>query len=63
LISLKDAQDYLFNLKEHTEMADVTHQPANEASSRRPDNFIVGVIDEQPQVENAVNELNSLGFS
>ena len=43
-------------------MADITDQTANEASSRRPDNFIVGVIDEQPQVENAVNELNSLGF-
>jgi hypothetical protein len=43
-------------------MADITHQMDNEASSRRPDNFIVGVIDEQPQVESAVNELNSLGF-
>jgi hypothetical protein len=43
-------------------MADITHQSGNEASSRRPDNFIVGVIDEQPQVESAVNELNFLGF-
>jgi hypothetical protein len=43
-------------------MADITHQTGNEASSRRPDNFIVGVIDEQPQVESAVNELNFLGF-
>jgi hypothetical protein len=43
-------------------MADITHQIDNEASSRRPDNFIVGVIDEQPQVESAVNELNSLGL-
>jgi hypothetical protein len=43
-------------------MADITHQPGNEASGQRPDNFIVGVIDEQPQVENAVNELKSLSF-
>jgi hypothetical protein len=43
-------------------VADTTSQTSNEASGRRPDNFIVGVIDEQPQVGSAVDELNSLGF-
>jgi hypothetical protein len=43
-------------------VADTTSQTSNEAPGRRPDNFIVGMIDEQPQVGSAVDELNSLGF-
>ena len=44
-------------------MADATHGTGNEPPGRRPENFIVGVVNEQPQVESAVNELNSLGFA
>jgi hypothetical protein len=43
-------------------VADATPRTNDEVPGRRPDNFIVGVIDERPQVESAVNELNSLGF-
>lgn len=44
-------------------MADVTQRTSQDTSGRRPDNFIVGVINEQPQVESAVSELNTLGFA
>lgn len=44
-------------------MADVTHRTSQDTSGRRPDNFIVGVISELPEVESVVNELNSLGFA
>jgi hypothetical protein len=43
-------------------VADVTHRTSQDTSGPRPNNFIVGVINEQPQVESAVNELDSLGF-
>jgi hypothetical protein len=43
-------------------VADVTHRTSQDTSGPRPNNFIVGVINEQPQVEGAVNELDSLGF-
>jgi hypothetical protein len=48
--------------KEGREVADVIHRTSQDTSGPRPDNFIVGVISEQPQVESAVNELDSLGF-
>jgi hypothetical protein len=44
-------------------VADAILGTRNEVPGRRPDHFIADVIDEQPQVESAVNELNSLGFA
>jgi hypothetical protein len=44
-------------------VADVTHRTSHDTSGPRPDNFIVGVINEQPGVNSVVNELGSLGFS
>jgi hypothetical protein len=49
-------------VKGASKVADATPGTSNEAPGRRPDNFIVGVIDEQPHVGSAVNELHSLGF-
>jgi hypothetical protein len=48
--------------KEGREMADITNRTSQDTSGPRPDNFIVGVINEQPQAKSAVNELDSLGF-
>ena len=50
-------------MKGARKVADATHGTGNEPPGRRPENFIVGVVNEQPQVESAVNELNSLGFA
>jgi hypothetical protein len=44
-------------------MVNLSNTGMSSAGGRRPDNFVVGVIEEPPQVESAVNELNSLGFS
>src|SRR5918992_723108 len=50
-------------MKGARKVADATHGTGTEPPGRRPENFIVGVVNEQPQVESAVNELNSLGFA
>jgi hypothetical protein len=42
-------------------MADVTQ--ATFLEGPRPENFIAGVLNDQQQVELAVNELHSLGFA
>jgi hypothetical protein len=42
-------------------MTDVTQATFLEGS--RPDNFMAGVINDQQQVELAINELHSLGFA
>ncbi|HEX2244096.1 MAG TPA: hypothetical protein VHK27_12780 [Gammaproteobacteria bacterium] len=44
-------------------MVDATPRTNDEAPGRRPAHFIAGVIEKRPQVESAVNELNSLGFA
>jgi hypothetical protein len=43
-------------------VTDIINRTSQDTSGPRPDNFIVGVINEQSQVESAVNELGSLGF-